>query len=667
MRFIRPGAHEDSVRLALARFALLALASAVAIGGVGVWLFQDLGTNEAVRDAKELTRITGEGIVEPELTDGLVRGDARSIERVDRVVRERVLSDSLVRVKIWTRDGKVVYSDEPRLIGARYELDADDIESLNTGGVIAGVLEPDPSQEENRFELDFGKLLEVYLPISTPSGERLLFETYIRYSSVDQVASRNWREFAPALLGGLLLYALIQLPFAWLLARRVRRARQQRERLLRRAIEASEIERRRIAHDLHDGVVQNLAGVSYALAATAESAPAGIAPTLQEAVGETRQAVRELRTLLVEIYPPELQREGLRSALQDLLAPCAEKGMETTLEISEESRLPYEVEAFFFRVAQEAVRNVVRHAQAKRISIEVGRAGADATLVVSDDGRGFDPDDAPEGKHFGLRLLRDLAADAGGALDVESERGGGTRVSAVMPLEAAADSPTIPAYSGSAREREAQPTRETRDALRHVVDAHELERRRLARELHDETGQALTSILLGLKTAEETEDASERRRALAEVRGLVGETLQDVRRLAVELRPKALDDFGLEPALERLADSFRERTGISVELESRLNERLPPDVETLLYRLAQEALSNVIKHAQATNVSIVLSRRNGCVTALIEDDGRGFPPESEQNGSGLKGIRERLALVDGELRIESKPGGGATLVAEVPA
>src|SRR5687767_12847833 len=104
MRLLRQGPPEDSVRLALARFTLLALASAVAIGGVGVWLFQDLGTNEAVRDAKELTRITGKGIVEPALTDGLVRGDARSIARVDRVVRERVLSDSLVRVKIWTRD-----------------------------------------------------------------------------------------------------------------------------------------------------------------------------------------------------------------------------------------------------------------------------------------------------------------------------------------------------------------------------------------------------------------------------------------------------------------------------------------------------------------------------------------------------------------------------------
>jgi signal transduction histidine kinase len=209
--------------------------------------------------------------------------------------------------------------------------------------------------------------------------------------------------------------------------------------------------------------------------------------------------------------------------------------------------------------------------------------------------------------------------------------------------------------------------RVARDALRRVVAAQELERRRLARELHDETGQALTSILLGLKGVEEARDGGDVRQAAEQLRELVVGTLQDVRRLAVELRPKALDDFGLVPALERLVENFREQTGMNVELEARLGpDRLPGEVETALYRIMQEALTNVVKHARARSVSIVLNRRDGLVTAVIEDDGRGFEPGSDEEGLGLLGMKERLELIDGRLTVESREGSGTTIVAEVP-
>jgi two-component system, NarL family, sensor histidine kinase DevS len=206
------------------------------------------------------------------------------------------------------------------------------------------------------------------------------------------------------------------------------------------------------------------------------------------------------------------------------------------------------------------------------------------------------------------------------------------------------------------------------DALRRVVSAQELERRRLARELHDETGQALTSILLGLKSFEDAASPDDVAAATSELRELVVSTLQDVRRLAVELRPKALDDFGLVSALERLVETFREQTGIDVDLEPRLgDQRLPPDVETTLYRITQEALTNVVKHAQAKRVSIVLTRRDGSVMAVIEDDGRGFGEgRTKEDGLGLLGMSERIALVDGRLNVESSPGSGTTLSIEVP-
>ena len=204
------------------------------------------------------------------------------------------------------------------------------------------------------------------------------------------------------------------------------------------------------------------------------------------------------------------------------------------------------------------------------------------------------------------------------------------------------------------------------NALRRVMEAQELERRRLARELHDQTGQELTSVLLGLKAVEEAKGDAERAEALAGVRELVVGTLHDVRRIAVELRPKALDDFGLVAALERLRETFSEQTGMRVDLESQIRERLPTHVETALYRIVQEALTNIVKHAQASAVSIVLARKANVVTAVVEDDGRGFNLAGTREGLGLLGMGERLALLGGKLKIESSHGAGTTIVAEVP-
>ena len=210
--------------------------------------------------------------------------------------------------------------------------------------------------------------------------------------------------------------------------------------------------------------------------------------------------------------------------------------------------------------------------------------------------------------------------------------------------------------------------RVSRDTVRRVVEAQETERARLARELHDETGQALTSILLGLKSLDERVESAEGRAAVAELRELVVSTLQDVRRLAVELRPAALDDFGLVPAIERLLDTIAAQSGLDVDLQSRLGDRrLPAEAETALYRIAQEAMTNVLKHADARTVRVRLSPSESGVTLVVQDDGTGFDPAGVQDGSvGLIGMRERIALVGGRLTIESTEGAGTMLSAEVP-
>lgn len=272
----RAAGRGNPVRDALVRYVASALLAVVLVSLLGVWLFRRAGEAEAIRDAKDQTRIAAEGSVEPAVTDRLVRGDPKALAAVDRVVQERVLSDplqrsSIARVKIWDSSGRIVYSDEPRLIGARYAMSAEDLAAFREQRVSAEV--SDLSKPENRFERRFGRLLEVYLPIHTPSGAALRYETYYRSSFISARARRISRQFAPVMLGALALLVLIQLPLAWRLARRVQSGQDEREQLLRRAVEASDAERRRIARDLHDGVVQDLAAVSYSLTAAADGAP----------------------------------------------------------------------------------------------------------------------------------------------------------------------------------------------------------------------------------------------------------------------------------------------------------------------------------------------------------------------------------------------------------
>ncbi len=182
----------------MAQFAVTGLVATALIGLVAVAVMRRIGASEAIRDAKRVTRLAGEGIVEPNLSRGVLSGDPEALRALDRVVRARVLRDGIVRVKLWTADGRIVYSDEPRLIGARYAVDPADRAALRSGGVEAEV--SDLSRPENRFERTQHKLLEVYLPIRGPDGVPLRFEAYQRFSSVAASGRRLWLAFAPALL-----------------------------------------------------------------------------------------------------------------------------------------------------------------------------------------------------------------------------------------------------------------------------------------------------------------------------------------------------------------------------------------------------------------------------------------------------------------------------------
>ena len=264
-----------SVTRAVLRFMATSLAAIVLLATATVYVERRLGEEAAVRAARASGALIGRGIVEPVLTEAALAGEGPDRALLDSVVRTRVLDSDIVRVKIWSPEGRVLYSDEPRLIGGVYELEEDDVAVLATGGTDAGI--SDLSKPENRFDRGTGRLLEVYLPVQVaPTGRTVLFELYERFDEGSVSGLRLWRRSALALLGAIALVWLLQVPIAWSLARRLRAGHEERERLLRRAVDASNVERRRIASDLHDGVVPQLAGTAYLLGAAsqrAETAP----------------------------------------------------------------------------------------------------------------------------------------------------------------------------------------------------------------------------------------------------------------------------------------------------------------------------------------------------------------------------------------------------------
>jgi signal transduction histidine kinase len=207
--------------------------------------------------------------------------------------------------------------------------------------------------------------------------------------------------------------------------------------LLRHALDASDAERRRIASDLHDGVVQDLTGVSLALAAQGRSDSIGRQEVL-EASSSIRASIKSLRSLLVEIYPPNLQQEGLQSAIGDLLSGLAARGVETRLDADlDETAVDTESAALVYRAAQEALRNVATHSAAAHVRVTLDIADGSVRLVVDDDGRGFSTDTLDErvaDGHVGLRSLAGLVADLGGELNVRSAPGEGTRVDVSVPI-----------------------------------------------------------------------------------------------------------------------------------------------------------------------------------------------------------------------------------------
>jgi signal transduction histidine kinase len=413
------------------KFVAAGLIAVLVLSAGALLVARRTATAEAVNDARDLAELAGQSIVGPLITKEVLAGDPGALQRLDAVVRQRVLGRSIVRVKVWSTEGRVVYSDEPRLSGQVFSLDRKEVALFSSGHIKAGV--SDLADKENAFERQFKKLLEVYVGIPSPGGQPVLFEAYFRFTTVDATAHRVWVLFMPVVIGALAVLFVVQIPLAWSLTRRLRDSQRQRERLLQRALDASEHERTVIAADLHDGVVQGLAGASYSLSALAERADSeGLQDMARQAsltALRLREWMRELRSLVVSIAPPKLHEEGLAAALSDVAATARSRGVAVNLRVPDNLQLSPATESLVYRVAQEAVRNTLAHADATEVTIglRVDQGGV-VHLEVGDNGVGIQPLAAlpRDGDHLGLRLLAELVGEAGGRFDVTTGAEGTT-------------------------------------------------------------------------------------------------------------------------------------------------------------------------------------------------------------------------------------------------
>ena len=416
----------------------------------GVVLYSGrLARHEALRDAENTARAVVTSIVEPLTGQEFLSQSPQALAIMSQAMDARTRDGSIQHVKIWgdagSGNGTVLWSSETPLVGQTFAMEPEDYALFGSGEAVAAV--SDLSKEENVLERSAGDLVEVYVGMTDRTGHPLLFEAYLSAAGLHGNTRELARGILPLPLLALLLFALLTLPMAVSLARRVDRDDAQMRRVLVNAVASSDLERRRISQRLHDDVIQDLAGVGYALASDARQAPPSgefisasacascvIRQHVEQASGILRADITTLRRLMEDIYPPDLQGVGLANSIQDLIAAQDLSDAEFTYEVVEPLTPSPLTARLAYRVTREILRNTAEHAHASHVLVRLTQSDGFLHLEVVDDGVGFDTTaEGPRG-HLGLRLIQETVADAGGHMEIESTPGAGTRIRATLPL-----------------------------------------------------------------------------------------------------------------------------------------------------------------------------------------------------------------------------------------
>jgi signal transduction histidine kinase len=413
-------------------FVLVPLLVLIAVATTTVLISERIARANARAEAERIATRFTQLILAPVLGEAL-DGAGRWGE-LDRLVTNRLSDGSIALLVVWTPDGEILYSSLDEAVGRHF---APSPELLTAaGGRVVSHVDEDP---EGAYQGNVpGPLVEVYVPV-TFRDETAVVEASFSSAGIEFQAELLRREIIPLAVGALVVLQLVQLPIATSLARRVRRQETERAELMVRILTDSERDRRSIAADMHDGPVQDLAGVSYALSALRSSVPEDRQATVDRMATAVRHAVQSLRRLMVDLYPPDLRGSGFAVALDDLVTPLREAGLAVDVHTTPVPELSPDSAAVIYRTAKEALTNAGRHAAAAHVwvSVEpVQHDGAPAIrLSITDDGVGFPPtgtDRHREG-HLGLRLVADRVLDLGGTLELTERPGGGASMTAVIP------------------------------------------------------------------------------------------------------------------------------------------------------------------------------------------------------------------------------------------
>ncbi|SDM55464.1 Histidine kinase-, DNA gyrase B-, and HSP90-like ATPase [Cryobacterium flavum] len=423
-------AERSEVRAAVQRFLLMGLVALVLVAvPVALWVRAQSEAN-AMANAVLHTQRLADYSLGPLITDGVVAGDPGSTRRLDERLAPRLADGSLVRIKVWDANGKIVYSDLPLLVGQNFAL-PNWAPELLAGGQGRATLETQTAPDD-LYETDSGELVEVYVRSIASNGNAFILEAYFNDDALRHEQDTVLLGLIPAFLLSLGALQLAQLIPAVQLARRIQNHQSIKRKLLQHAIDASDLERQRIARDLHDEVIQDLAGLSYALEAEERhSAPENRA-LFGQAKAILQKNVRTLRAMTTELYPPDLEELGLPAALTRLTAPLLEQGIEVKLHVPANCDLDRDRAAMFYRVAREVLANTVKHAKAGVLELTLMQDDDRTILLIHDNGCGFDLNGGAPDNHLGLRIMRDTIHVAGGSLEVRSWMGGGTSVMATL-------------------------------------------------------------------------------------------------------------------------------------------------------------------------------------------------------------------------------------------
>jgi signal transduction histidine kinase len=412
-------------------WSLLALVG-LAIGSLVI--ANELAKDAALREARLRGTTFGQLVAAPLVNAGVRSGLPENQARLVDVMRNRLSDGSIVHIKIWNKDGSIIWADENRLIGKRFRMAPAVHKLFGTDRVVAEF--SDLSSDENVLERGEDPLLEVYVGAHDADGQPIVFESYWPTGHIKNDQRAILRRIAPLVLGGLVLFELAILPLALSLARRVDRSQSERSAMLIHALSSADRERRRIAQDLHDGLLQDLAGLGYALPAVGAQLPPEAQEArrvLADAAAVVERDMTALRTLLTDVYPADLATGGLADAVVALARQAGQAGLVVDTHLDGLSKdTPPHVAQLGYQVIREGLRNVVKHAQATRAEVRAGVESGIVTVTVLDDGRGPTGVASAPG-HLGLRLLEDTLGDVGGHLVLERRETGGSALSATFP------------------------------------------------------------------------------------------------------------------------------------------------------------------------------------------------------------------------------------------